>query len=678
MSDDGGEYSFDELCRLRDRVTRLLSWHLHALLQFAIYADGGQGVGARDRHSLRGFVHLTDGRPSASARVSLASTATCVRSLHTCTDREWRQLDLAPLAAEIRHRYGEEQISTTGLGNLNPFTVGQLVPILPLVGVLDDDDVSRTLRDQLQGWSDQYGVAIGEFPPNGYLSYWVLAALRAAGGQGLTTSRLVAWSHQELHRHIALLSAGDDEEGDAFQLAYNLVIQVGFNGRSLRPTIVRQALVLLKDSQLQRGMWEKKEPLFVWERGGDAYCFSFELLGTLLYEFRNRYAQLRPFDDALELSLEWAERNAHRDNPSAPPIWRSGHRTENKAPESWATAEVYAFLRRYEHYLDHRINSRLLDRYRGVPATAPNADAFSPFYQPEVRAERVRQSEPLLGDVLRAVLLEPLRIRAGEEAFSLVRASAPNQRARSAILFGPPGTGKSSYVRALAQYLGWPLVVLDPSDFASDGLSLMPTTISKIFADLREGRDIVIFLDEMEELMRDRRSDRSNPGDVTFEQRLLTTALLPKLQDLHDQSRSLFFVATNHYDKIDEAARRFGRFDLTIEVLPACLNEKRRHLVDAITEGQGDLYSTDAQAFIAALDQALRGLDSPTNADLRERLEWATFGEVRAVASAILDGQNEGRDAGPSLTLTLKDLDPSIKSDEWRDGYQFNNTTPRR
>lgn len=67
--------------------------------------------------------------------------------------------------------------------------------------------------------------------------------------------------------------------------------------------------------------------------------------------------------------------------------------------------------------------------------------------------------------------------------------------------YGPPGTGKTTYVRKVAEYLGWPLVVLDPSVFAQEGLPLIATVASRVFSQLLELEDTVIFFDEMEALM---------------------------------------------------------------------------------------------------------------------------------------------------------------------------------
>ena len=665
--------SFDELCQLRARVGKLLDTHWQAMLHFAVDISSGDD-GRRGSRRIRGFVHLAGAKPSSDARVSLASTATCVRSVRLCPDRLWRQLDFSPLAEEIRHRHGSQRLATMGLPHLNAFTVGQVVSVFRHISIAESEPVATDCRQRLDELVQEHGTSLAGFPPNGYLTYWVLAAARSAGISLRSSTPLVRWAEHEFYRQLALLSAGDEEEGDAFQLAYNLVSLAAFLPSALRPTTIPHSLWRLSETQLPRGVWEKKEPLFVWEKRGDAYCFSFELLSTLLLEFRDRYEHLRHFDGALERALEWAERNAHIEDESEALTWRSGHRTESKAPESWATAEVYAFLRRYEHYLNYRINTALLAKYGGAVEDLPDPNAFRVFYQPEVRSSTraARTNRPLFGEVLISHILEPLRIEPDAKEYSLARNSEAHLLLRSGILFGPPGTGKSSFVRAIARYLGWPLIVLDPSDFARDGLHLLPTTIGRIFSDLREARDTVIFLDEMEELMRDRRSDSRGNQDMSFEQRLLTTALLPKLQDLHDQAQSIFFVATNHFARIDEAARRFGRFDVTVEVLPACFDEKCRQIIDTVVEAQSDPEDSDSQAFVSQLEEALGGLSTADRSDERFKIEWATFGEVRNLASRIVHRQGLGRRPGEALLDVLERFVPALDPDEWKEGHVYN------
>ncbi len=584
--------SLETLRALKTRTSDLASTHLEALDLFHLSRDLGSLCRLADSPvNVGGFASVVPG-PSeprdGTTRASLASMAACVRSLLVCPTVKPGLADFTGMVNNAVERYQSGQLSTYGLDHLNPFTVGQLLPVLadvvgdptdPAIGALVNDAVSR-LRHELR--SD--GVAMPakpdpdadeqRFVPHGYLTYGALRGLASWGGdEGGLASPSLRWSETELYRQVALFHSGHDGRSDAYQLGYNLLIQYRFNRFRLGDSLIESGLRTLFSAQLEWGVWEKRDPLFRYGDHGEAYCFSFELLSSLLRELRGEWSLLVPWEEHLSRAVEWAARNAIRSH--GPPLWRSAHLVEDTTPQSWATAEVYSFLQLYASYLSWRIQTIVREDFRGQPAQAPNPEAFDDLYQPELRGPR---DEPvLLGELLRQRVLEPLRLPGEPVTYSLVRSPDPRGKARSGILFGPPGTGKTTYVRKVAEYLGWPLVVLDPSVFAQEGLPLIATVAGRLFFDLLELEDTVILFDEMEPLMHSR-SDAAG----SFEQRFLTTSLLPKLQELADRAACLFFVATNHLETVDPAAQRPGRFNLRLQIMPPAYEEKLRLARDCL------------------------------------------------------------------------------------------------
>ena len=107
--------------------------------------------------------------------------------------------------------------------------------------------------------------------------------------------------------------------------------------------------------------------------------------------------------------------------------------------------------------------------------------------------------------------------------------------ARSAILFGPPGTSKTTLARAVADAIGWDFVEIHASAFLAEGIDQIPAVAEKIFVRLQELQKTVILFDEIEELLRERTNPESDPFG-----RFLTTLMLPKLAALWKQRRVLF------------------------------------------------------------------------------------------------------------------------------------------
>lgn len=157
----------------------------------------------------------------------------------------------------------------------------------------------------------------------------------------------------------------------------------------------------------------------------------------------------------------------------------------------------------------------------------------------------------------------------------------PDRDMVAGILDGPPGTRKTTLVREIAKVLKWPYVPVPASVIFDSGFDNMEARASAVFRCLNYLTRCVIFFDEFEEFFRDRREEleesqsqgatddgaticedrsRFSPHDRTIAA-FTTSAMLPRVQDLHDGARSLVFLATNHFDKLDDAIVRSGRFD---------------------------------------------------------------------------------------------------------------------
>ncbi|CEJ83063.1 Putative Mitochondrial chaperone BCS1 [[Torrubiella] hemipterigena] len=127
---------------------------------------------------------------------------------------------------------------------------------------------------------------------------------------------------------------------------------------------------------------------------------------------------------------------------------------------------------------------------------------------------------------------------------------------RGYLLFGPPGSGKSSFIQALAGELdfGVAMVNLSEMGMTDDKLAYLLTKLPKRSILLLEDADAA-FVNR-----RQRDSDGYNGASVTF------SGLLNALDGLAAGEERIAFLTTNHIDRLDPALIRPGRVDLMVRI----------------------------------------------------------------------------------------------------------------
>ncbi|WP_310170850.1 ATP-binding protein [Enteractinococcus fodinae] len=130
---------------------------------------------------------------------------------------------------------------------------------------------------------------------------------------------------------------------------------------------------------------------------------------------------------------------------------------------------------------------------------------------------------------------------------------------RAVMLFGPPGTGKTTFAKAVASRLGWPFVELFPSRLASAPGGL-PNAFRTSFEAIAELEHAVVFIDEVEEVASQRRGDPPSPTQG------VTNELLKQVAEFRDRDGLLLICATNFIRALDSAFLRHGRFDYVIPI----------------------------------------------------------------------------------------------------------------
>jgi chaperone BCS1 len=139
---------------------------------------------------------------------------------------------------------------------------------------------------------------------------------------------------------------------------------------------------------------------------------------------------------------------------------------------------------------------------------------------------------------------------------------------RGYLLHGPPGSGKSSFIQALAGELDYDIAILNLSErgLTDDRLNHLLTIIP---------RRTLVLLEDVDAAFSNRRVQADEDGyrgaNVTF------SGLLNALDGVASAEERVIFLTTNHVDRLDVALVRPGRVDMTVR-----LGEATRYQVAAL------------------------------------------------------------------------------------------------
>jgi transitional endoplasmic reticulum ATPase len=164
---------------------------------------------------------------------------------------------------------------------------------------------------------------------------------------------------------------------------------------------------------------------------------------------------------------------------------------------------------------------------------------------------------------------------------------------KAIVLFGPPGTGKTTFAKGIASRLGWPFFEVEPAEIGAEGPERQAKLLADTFDDLLEVPTAVVFVDEVEDLASVRHEERRVGPSVTNE-------FLKQIPRMRQAPHHLLACATNWVSRLDPAFLRPGRFDYVLPVGPPDADARRviwDRYVGEITDE-----SVDIEALVAASD----------------------------------------------------------------------------
>jgi hypothetical protein len=557
-------------------------------------------------------------------KISVSSSATCVLSLRATGNWGASKADTKTLLA-----YLLSKDKSAGLESGNPFTAAWILEAVTALEAysepLDANDLTRIATKEAilqKALCDGGGsVSISKYPGSAYLTQLVVRVLRSRNKFTPDLKDKVGkWAWTELTQQLALAQAKSKTQ-DPFAFAYLLMLVTAVTPLAEmtpeKTSFQRSALQTVFDRQLPDGTWPLSRPLFHYPDVGNAHCYEYEMLTQLLQEAELRDLLLDHLPE-LSLATQALVYSAYRLEKGVW-AWASGHHPQLKGPESWTTASVFHFVYWLDRLLAEAVRRELFN-YLDLPLAEPAARNDNDFEKGFLDSVlNVRGKEQPLISFLKEHFVRPLADEAPKIADGgQFKKSTPI----SAIFFGPPGTSKTELSQRIANYLGWPLLSIDPSHLLRNGMDGIQAEANAIFQRLAETERVVVLLDEFDEFVKERGS-----SDAEQFSRLLTTAMLPKLASIHKGATLVFIIATNNIRQFDLAIQRPGRFDRLVQIMPPTYNSK-------ITKKDwGAQQNIDFEQKLPALGVIL-------DTQLQERLGDLTYLECDAFATELAKANN--------------------------------------
>lgn len=129
------------------------------------------------------------------------------------------------------------------------------------------------------------------------------------------------------------------------------------------------------------------------------------------------------------------------------------------------------------------------------------------------------------------------------------------------LLYGAPGTGKSSLVTAIATYYNYDIISIDMGTFSSLDTNALVESINA------DNMKYIVLLEDIDAVVKSRTSK-----DADKEDKSIINKLLQFLDSTSSPTNVIFVATTNYIDVLDEAITRDGRFDLKVEVKELSVN----------------------------------------------------------------------------------------------------------
>lgn len=272
-------------------------------------------------------------------------------------------------------------------------------------------------------------------------------------------------------------------------------------------------------------------------------------------------------------------------------------------------------------YFNHHVSSALLKEYENIKIKRQNLKCKNGIYMPKKVAKNSSSTMSLIkeGTISSKKTFDTLFYTQKEELLNILNKfrsgcmypeHVPMDNKLGIMLHGPPGTGKTGTISAIANYLGRNLTVVKFSELSST------EDLDSILDSSRYNETIFVF-DEFDYLLdalgsnKDKGEEKTDWGSLlmvaegderrdilkTIKEQTLqyknvinVSYLLQKLDGLESADGRMIIATTNNPDKINPALMRPGRFDLKL-CLGNCTQDMYGKILENYYKNEKDVYT---------------------------------------------------------------------------------------
>jgi hypothetical protein len=208
---------------------------------------------------------------------------------------------------------------------------------------------------------------------------------------------------------------------------------------------------------------------------------------------------------------------------------------------------------------------------------------------------------------------------------------------RGAILYGPPGCGKTLLAQSVAQESGATFMAIQISQLVKSLVGESEKAIANLFRKAKElGSPCLLFLDEIDAMF------SSSGGDLKMK---MCSQIISELDGLESKDQIVVLCATNYIEGVDSSLLRSGRIDRRILVGPPTFQD-RLEIISLLLSNLKIAKSIDIDVtFLAKESEGFTG--STLNECIR-----------RACLSAVAQSHEEPCLTSHDIFLTMKLFSP--------------------